>query len=123
MSTSSEGTAPQRRSRHVRIVAFLLFASFAGSKAWAAWDEGMAHVVVLQGQYMPNLVSFEADTGTASCPAGTWLSYGSASTQSSNQAIYAIVLAALNTGNRVLYFITAGDTSCTVQILYEYGTP
>jgi hypothetical protein len=122
MSNSFKVAVRQRQSRYVRVFALLFLAAFASSRAWAAWEEGMAHIVVLQGQYMPNLVSFTADTGTASCPAGTWLSYGSASTQSTNQAIYAMVLAALNTGNKVLYFITAGDTTCTVQILYEYGT-
>jgi hypothetical protein len=83
----------------------------------------MAHVVVIQAQYMPNFAYFTADTGTASCPAGTWLHYGSATTQSSNQAVYATLLAAINTGNRILYFVTDGDTTCTVQIVYEYGTP
>jgi hypothetical protein len=86
------------------------------------WEEGPAHVAVMQSQYMPTLVSFTADTGTASCPAGTWLTYNN-SNQASVQAVYAMLLAALNTGNKILYFITAGDTTCNVKILYEYPSP
>src|ERR1700723_3212517 len=64
MRTPFKGTVPQRQSRYVRVFALLFLAAFASSRAWAAWEEGMAHIVVLQGQYMPNLVSFTADTGT-----------------------------------------------------------
>src|SRR5580704_11925298 len=69
MSNSFKVAVRQRQSRYVRVFALLFLAAFASSRAWAAWEEGMAHIVVLQGQYMPNLVSFTADTGTASCPA------------------------------------------------------
>lgn len=104
--------------------AFLFSLAFGTGNAFAAYEEGIAHIVVVQSQYMPTLVQFTADTGTTSCPAGKWLTFGSTSAPAAQvEAVFAAVLAGLNTGNKILYGINAGDTTCTILFLYSYATP
>jgi hypothetical protein len=92
------------------------------STAWS-YEQALAHVTMVQSSYMPNVVVFRVDTGTASCPAGTWLLSGSTATTDNNKAAYSLLLAAINTGYMIEYGINAGDTSCTVVFLYELNGP
>lgn len=102
--------------------AMLCIVGLGSSTAWS-YEQALAHVTMVQSSYMPNVVAFRVDTGTASCPAGAWLLSGSAATTDNNKATYAMLLAAINTGNLVEYGINAGDTSCTVVFLYELNGP
>jgi len=100
----------------------LCMAGLGSSTAWS-YEQALAHVTTVQSSYMPNVVAFRVDAGTASCPAGVWLLSGSAATTDNNKAAYSLLLAAINSGNLIEYGINAGDTSCTVMFLYELNGP
>ncbi|MEJ2653300.1 MAG: hypothetical protein P8173_16370 [Gammaproteobacteria bacterium] len=74
-------------------------------------------VTVLEGTYMPGTVTFQLDTGDATCPAGTWLVWQKADL-ANNKAIYATLMAALIAGRQITFVINDGDTSCTGQFLH-----
>jgi hypothetical protein len=79
-----------------------------------------AHVTIVESSYMPTQVFFQADVGSVSCPAGKWLVWPRSA--DSNKAIFALLLAAINSGNRIQYLINDGDTNCQVQFLYELAS-
>lgn len=81
-----------------------------------AYEQTYARVTTVQSTYMPTTIAFEVDTGTPSCPAGSWLIWSNANTDN-NKATYATLLAAIASGSRILYYINDGDTSCKVVFL------
>jgi hypothetical protein len=87
----------------------------ATGPSWA-YELTNARVTVLQSTYMPAKIAFTVDTGTPSCPAGTWLFWSNSNTDN-NKATYATLLAALTSGSKVTYYVNDGDTACTVLFL------
>ncbi|MFL6603254.1 MAG: hypothetical protein ACJ8R9_18270 [Steroidobacteraceae bacterium] len=100
----------------------LLFVFGIGASALcAAYELGVAHVTTLQSTYMPTNVQFTVDTGTASCPAGHWLTWANAD-KDNNKATYATLLAAVTSGMQIMYYVNNGDTGCTVIFLNILST-
>ena len=87
----------------------------------AAVCDGAAYADVdcaaVPANYMPTQVFFQADIGSTSCLSGSWLRWANA-TVDGNKAVFSLLLAAVNSGNRIRYFINNGDTTCQVQFLY-----
>jgi hypothetical protein len=96
-----------------------LFAMIATVLAPAAWtlEVAQAHVAVVETTYMPSSITFQVDSGTTSCPIGTWLRWINGNVDNVKSA-FALLLAAVNNGGRIQYFINNGDTTCQVQFLY-----
>lgn len=91
--------------------ALIFFAvCFTGLLTWtlpvqAEWD-AVAKVITIEPSYMPDQVLFKLDAVAGTCPAGNWMYYtGTAYTSSDAtrnvQAIYAGLLYALGTGERI----------------------
>ena len=72
--------------------AVALIALIATGPSWA-YEETNAKVTLVQSTYMPTTIAFTVDTGTPSCPAGTWLYWRNANTDN-NKATYAKLLTA-----------------------------
>lgn len=98
-----------------KIWPMVLMAWIATGPAWA-YEETNAKVTLVQSTYMPTAIAFTVDTGTPSCPAGTWLYWRNANIDN-NKATYATLLAALSSGMRITYYVNNGDTGCTVLFL------
>ena len=92
-----------------------LIAWIATGPSWA-YEETNARVTVVQSTYMPATIAFTVDTGTASCPAGTWLYWSNANIDN-NKATYATLLTALSSRLPITYYVNNGDTGCTVLFL------
>lgn len=86
----------------------------------AAQEHVTARVTVVEPTYMPGAVSFMLSGGTATCPSGTWLRW--AKDIENNKAVYATLLAALNSGKAVTFYHPAGDKTCTGQFFHAHGT-
>lgn len=74
-------------------------------------------VTLLEPTYLPGSVNFIMDTGSTSCPAGSYLKWSKAD-QNNNRAVYSTLLTALVSGKRVEFFINDGDTGCSGQFLH-----
>jgi hypothetical protein len=98
-----------------RKLALILFLLAMSEGTWA-YEAAVAHVTDLQSTYMPGNVQFQVDVGTASCPAGHWLTWANANTDN-NKVTYATLLAAITSGSHILFQINDGDTSCTVVFM------
>jgi hypothetical protein len=98
-------------------VAFVVISFGMASVTWAL-ESAQAHVTQVETTYMPAEITFWADIGTTSCPAGTVLKWINANVDNTKSA-FALLIAAINSGNRIQYFINNGDTNCQVQFLYE----
>ena len=92
----------------------------AAPGAWAL-ESAQARVTFVEATYMPTQVLLQVDTGTASCPAGKWLSWVNGNADNV-KAAFGLLIAAVNSGNRVQYFINTGDTNCQVQFLYAVAS-
>ena len=99
------------KMRHVMILLFLI----ASESSWA-YEAATARVTTVQSTYMPTNIQFSVDTGTASCPAGHWLTWSNPNIEN-NKATYATLLAALISATSILYYINNSDTTCTVVFL------
>ena len=101
----------------------LAFATVALATAPAAWalESAQAHVTIIESTYMPGSVTFQVDVGTASCPAGTWLTWSNANVDNVKSA-FALLIAASNSGNRVGYYVNNGDTTCLVQFVHALAS-
>jgi hypothetical protein len=86
-----------------------------------AYEVVQAHGTAVETTYMPTAATFTVDIGTASCPAGGWLTWNNASTDN-NKSAFALLIAAINSGNRIQYFINNGDTTCKVQFFYALAS-
>ncbi len=71
----------------------------------------------LEASYMPTSISFMMNVGSASCPAGKWLKWQTAS-QENNKAVYSTLLTALASGKTVSFLMKDGDTNCLGQFLH-----
>jgi len=86
-----------------------------------AYDwEVTAHLTEVEGSYVPAEVTIMVDQSAGTCTAGGWLTF-SGNSSSNNlpanvQAVYAGLLAALETGSRIdIYGSNAG---CTIQYIH-----
>ena len=67
-------------------------------------------VVQIEPTYMPALVQFKMDTGTTKCPAGTRLKWQKSDLEN-NKVIYSGLLAAMTSGNGILFYYDDADTA------------
>jgi hypothetical protein len=100
------------------LLAILLFGYSAGAQALDSWA---GHVTILETTYMPTSITFTLDTGSATCPAGVWLTWSNANIDN-NKAAYALLLAANVSGLKIAVFANSGDTTCTIQFLHGLAT-
>ena len=82
-----------------------------------ALEVATGRVTYLEPTYLPAVVSFAMDSGSASCPAGQLLKWQKAD-QSNNKAAYATLMLALSTGKKIRLFFNDGDTTCIGQYLH-----
>jgi hypothetical protein len=101
----------------------IVFATIAPAIAPASWalETAQAHVTIVETTYMPAQITLQVDTGTASCPAGTWLKWINSNVDNVKSA-FSLLIAAANSGSRIQYFINSGDTTCQVQFLYALSS-
>jgi hypothetical protein len=106
----------RKRCAMFKRIALATLAMTLAPSAWA-YEVVQSHVTIVESSYMPTQVFFQVDIGSPSCPAGTWLRWANA-TVDGNKAVFSLLLAAVNSGNRIQYFVNDGDTTCQVQFLY-----
>lgn len=82
------------------------------SSSSLALESFAGKVTIAEPSYLPGAVSFQMDSGNATCPTGTWLLWRNAD-QQNNKAVYATLLTALTTGKLVRFHIADGDTTCS----------
>lgn len=97
-------------------LAMNLFIFFVQSASAWALENTVAHVVRLEGTFMPSYIKFQLDGGTSTCGPYTWLTWQKDA--DNNKAIYATLLAALSSGKRIELYLNNGDTSCTGQYIH-----
>jgi hypothetical protein len=111
---------------HARILGMLKRITFAMAllgvtpASWA-YEVVQAHVTVVEATQMPSQIFFIVDIGSASCPAGTWLRWINANVDNA-KSVFALLIAAVNSGTRVQYYINNGDTNCQVQFIYALAS-
>jgi hypothetical protein len=110
----------QGTTRMFKRIALATVAMALAPSAWA-YEMVQSHVTIVESSQMPTQVFFQVDIGSTSCPAGTWLRWANATTDS-NKAIFSLLLSAVNSGNRIQYFVNNGDTTCQVQFLYALAS-
>ncbi len=74
-------------------------------------------VTLVQATSVPAEVSFQMDVGTTKCPAGAWLSWKNQSWDN-NKAVYSLLLAALASGNKVVFMMDDNNTDCSGNFIY-----
>jgi len=82
-----------------------------------ALEEMAGRITYVEPTYLPALIQFTLDTGSASCPAGKYLKWQK-SDQMNNRAVYATLLLAIATGKRIRIYVNDGDTTCSGQYLH-----
>jgi hypothetical protein len=89
------------------------------------WSTEGAHVIVVEGTYIPdhNFFKIDADAGSQ-CPAGTWLKWpgqgpDTLAQQKNVEAVYSMLLAAKLSNSRVNVF--GRDQDCTVNFIHLTG--
>jgi hypothetical protein len=87
-----------------------------------ALDAYGAHVTLVSGHDLPNIVYFQVDQPVDSCPAHAYLQYvgntsDTATNQASIRAVYAMLLAAKVSGQTVSVFGTGSNVNnfCTIR--------
>jgi hypothetical protein len=90
----------------------------------AAFDV-VAHVTQIEGSYVPNNLSLAIDQSAGACAAGPWLFFngnsGSNNLPENITAMYAGLLAALESGNAVEVY--GNDTGCLVTNVHFLNHP
>lgn len=74
-------------------------------------------VTSIEATYMPSVIPFRLDQGNAACPAGTPLLWQSSNIEN-NKAIYATLLSAHLSGQRIMFYMNDNDASCTGRFIY-----
>lgn len=74
-------------------------------------------VILIEGTYMPTLITFQMDVGTARCPSGAWLTWQHTNPDN-NKAIYSALLMALSSGRPVTLMLPSEGTGCTGRFFY-----
>lgn len=100
----------------LRKIALAIGALALAPASWAL-ENAQAHVTIVESSYMPVSVTVQVDVGSPSCPAGAWLTWSNANVDNV-KATFALLIAATNSGNRVVYYVNNGDASCLVQFLH-----
>jgi hypothetical protein len=95
----------------------LFFAVGCYSQTAQALETAQAHVTQVEATYMPAEITFWVDTGTTSCPTGSLIKWINGSPDNV-KSVFAMLIAALNSGNRIQYFVNNGDTTCQAQFIY-----
>ena len=93
---------------------FFIICSFSNAQAITAING--AKVTLVEGTYMPDLVSFQLDVGSTTCPAGTNMVWQK--TVENNKAIYTLLITALTGGRKINFYINDGDASCKGQFIH-----
>ena|ERR1700732_647900 len=101
----------------------IAFAATALALAPASWalETAQGHVTIVESSYMPASVAFQVDVGSPSCPLGTWLTWSNANVDNV-KSTFALLMAAINSGNRIQYYINNGDTTCQPQFLHALSS-
>lgn len=85
--------------------------------------EVTAHLTEVEGSYVPREVTIMIDQSAGACTAGAWLTYaGNASSNdltANVQAVYAGLLAAIQTGSRIQ--IDGSNAGCTIEFVHFLG--
>jgi len=83
----------------------------------------IGHVTTIEVTYMPTTLRFFLDTGDGTCPIGTPLLYGDATSADKVKSAYAAVLAAFLSGKRISAIydttnVSSQPGSCVLTYLY-----
>jgi hypothetical protein len=98
----------------------LLF--YIGNNAIAYdWSATSAHVVSIEGTYMPSEILFVVDVSVGSCPSGVflkWQGHGAdaATRQANVKAIYALLVAARLSSTPIRIY--GSNSDCLVSFIY-----
>lgn len=99
----------------------LLLSAVLALKPAIASDVYNAHVILVSGHDLPDVVAFQIDQPIDACPAGTYLLYSgnttdTATNEASIRAVYALLLAAKLSGQVVWVFGTnSSGPECTIR--------
>lgn len=74
-------------------------------------------VKLLESSYMPDVILFQLNVGTTSCPSGTWLSWRNPNVNNM-KATYATLLVALSSRKSINTYL---NSSCEAQNLHLIG--
>lgn len=95
---------------------FGLFLFLGASFQCLALENITARVTVLEPTYLPGKITFQIDKSTSQCPAGTWIQWSK--NEENNKAVYATLLAALSSQNRINLYFDESDTKCKASYLH-----
>lgn len=93
----------------------ILFLSFSGTAN--ALQNFTGRVLGIEVTYMPGLIQFSLDQGSATCPSGKALVWTNPN-QDNNKAVYAALLTAWASDRNVLVYLDDGDSSCVVRFVH-----
>ena len=82
----------------------------------AALEVAVGRVVAVEPTFMPGFIKFYMDVGTPSCPANSWYTWQKS--DENNKAVYATLLAAIATKQKIRLHFNDGDTSCVGQFIH-----
>src|SRR5690242_8958810 len=100
-----------RRRSAATLVGFVAAVSLSTSVHAYQTLEG--HVTLVEPTYMPTTIQFSMDSGSSLCPVGAWLRWSTPNNTDRNKVVYATLVAAFTSGNRIRLYINDGDTTCT----------
>ena len=80
----------------------------------------VGHVTIVEPSYLPGTITFQMDTGSSACPAGSWL-YWINSNVDNVKGVYATLLSAVTSGHQVSVYFNDGDTSCYAQHIWLWS--
>lgn len=95
----------------MRIGACLLIALAFFTTNASALEQIAGKVTMLEASYLPAVVTFRMDSGSASCPAGNWLKWQNNDPEN-NKVVYSTLMAALIAEKSIRFYIDDGDTRC-----------
>jgi hypothetical protein len=96
-----------------RIVAAALLVFSAASSALTGIT---GKVTDIEGTYVPGVVVFQMDTGSSSCPTGTWLKWQK--DLENNKAVYSMLMTALTSGRKIAFYVNDNDAACVGQYIH-----
>jgi len=120
IATSARESNRSNRFR-ARLACLAALSTLVGTPAWAYdWAIIGAHVVHIEGTYMPTVVPFNVDKPGGNCAAGATLQYtghgaDTPTAQANTKAIYALLLAARLTNTPVDLY---GNSDCSVSFVH-----
>lgn len=121
IAPSARKSNSSKKSR-ARLAGLAALFTFIGTPAWAYdWAIFGAHVVHMEGTYMPTVVPFNVDKPGGNCGAGATLQYtghgaDTPTAQANTKAIYALLLAARLTNTPVDLY--GNNSDCSVSFVH-----